>query len=93
MAPGGRFEMTALGRSACSPNLREAYAPAVNDGRARFPEDLKAKAPKGMSAAISAAAQIRNTTNAEYVRQALLRVMAEDGIKLRRGMVLVNGDS
>jgi hypothetical protein len=69
--------------------LSEAYQPPVNDGRSRFPEDLKAKAPKGMSAAIAAAAQIRNTTNAEYVRQAVLQCLASDGVKLRRGLVVI----
>ena len=58
----------------------EAYRPAVDDGRARFPESVKAQAPKGMTAAIAAAAQIRHTTNAEYVRQALLRVLAIRGV-------------
>ena len=67
----------------------EAYRPAVDDGRARFPEAVKAQAPKGMAAAITAAARIKHTTNAEYVRQALLRSLASDGVKLRRGMVIV----
>ena len=67
----------------------EAYTPVYRDGRARFPEDLKAKAPKGMSAAIAAAALIKNTTNAEYVRQALLRSLEADGVKIRRGAVEV----
>lgn len=73
--------------------ISEAYTPASSDGRARFPEGLKAKAPKGMAAAIAVAAQLRNTTNAEYVRQALLRAMASDGVMLRRGMVLVNREA
>jgi hypothetical protein len=70
-------------------SISEAYRPTVDDGRARFPESVKAQAPKGMSAAISTAAQIRNTTNAEYVRQALLRCLEADGVRLRRGMVIV----
>jgi hypothetical protein len=68
-------------------DLVEAYQPPVSDGRSRFPEDLKAKAPKGMQAAIAAAAQIRHTTNAEYVRQAVLQCLATDGVRLRRGLV------
>jgi hypothetical protein len=74
-------------------DLREAYQPPVNDGRSRFPEDLKAKAPKGMSAAIAAAARIKNTTNAEYVRQAVLQCLATDGVRLRRGMVELTGEA
>ncbi len=70
-------------------NLTEAYRPAVNNGRSRFPETVKAQAPKGMVAAISAAAQMENTTNAEYVRRALLSALASDGVVLRRGVVVV----
>jgi len=71
--------------------ITEAYRPSVNDGRARFPEAVKAQAPKGMTAAIAVAARIRHTTNAEYVRQALLRSLASDGVKLRRGLVEIEG--
>ena len=71
--------------------ITEAYRPAVDDGRARFPEAVKAQAPKGMAAAISTAARIKHTTNAEYVRQALLLALATDGVMLRRGMVIVGG--
>lgn len=48
--------------------ITEAYTPAVDDGRARFPESVKAKAPKGMTAAIAAAAQLKHTSHSEYVR-------------------------
>lgn len=65
----------------------EAYQPIIEDGRGRFPEDLRVKAPRGARAAITAAAQIKNTTNAEYVRQALLRCLEADGVRLRRGQV------
>jgi hypothetical protein len=57
------------------------------DGRGRFPEALRVKAPRGAHAAIAAAAQIRNTSHSEYVRQALLRSLEADGVKLRRGRV------
>ena len=67
--------------------MHEAYQPVIEDGRGRFPEDLRVKAPRGARAAIAAAAQIKNTTNAEYVRQALLRCLEADGVKLRRGLV------
>lgn len=71
----------------------EAYRPAIADGRGIFPEDVKAKAPLGMRKAIAMAAERRNMTHAEYIRQALLRVMADDGVKLRRGLVELNGEA
>ena len=51
--------------------MREAYQPIIDDGRGRFSESLRVKAPRGARAAIAAAAQIKNTTQAKYVRQAL----------------------
>jgi hypothetical protein len=65
--------------------MHEAYEP--DDGRGRFPESLRVKAPRGAHAAIAAAAQIKNTSNSEYVRQALLRILEADGVKLRRGWI------
>lgn len=47
------------------------------------------KAPRGARAAIAAAAQIKHTSQAEYVRQAVLRSLEADGVKIRRGMVEV----
>jgi hypothetical protein len=38
----------------------EAYLPVVNDGRGRFPETLKVKAPRGAQAAIATAAQLKH---------------------------------
>jgi hypothetical protein len=67
----------------------EAYWPVINDGRGRFPETLKVKAPRGAQAAIAAAAQIKNTSHSEYLRQALLRCLEADGVRLRRGVVEV----
>jgi len=67
--------------------MHEAYQPIIDDGRGRFPEDLRVKAPRGARAAIAAAAQLKHTSHSEYVRQALLRVLAEDGVRLRRGLV------
>ena len=52
--------------------MHEAYRPIIDDGRGRFPEDLRVKAPRGARAAIAAAAQIKHTSYAEYVRQAVL---------------------
>jgi hypothetical protein len=69
--------------------MHEAYQPMIDDGRGRFPEQVRVQAPRGAREAITAAAQLKNTTNAEYIRQALLRVLAEDGVRLRRGLVEV----
>ena len=67
--------------------MHEAYWPIIDDGRGRFPEDLRVKAPRGARAAIAAAAQIKHTSYAEYVRQAVLRSLEADGVKIRRGAV------
>jgi hypothetical protein len=34
--------------------MHEAYQPVIDDGRGRFPEDLRVKAPRGARAAIAA---------------------------------------
>jgi hypothetical protein len=60
----------------------------MTDGDA-FPEDLRVKAPRGAHAAIAAAAQLKHTSHSEYVRQAILRCLDADGVKLRRGTVIV----
>ena len=73
--------------------VTEAYRTPIQDGRSRFPEDLRVKAPKGARAAIAAAAQIKHTSNAEYVRRAVLNALASDGVELRRGMVVVAGEA
>lgn len=67
----------------------EAYQPVLRGARSRFPEDLKTKCPKGMASAIAAAAELKNMTQSEYVRQALLRCLEADGVTLRRGLVEV----
>jgi hypothetical protein len=67
--------------------MHEAYQPIADDGRGRFPDDLLVKAPRGARAAIAAAAQLKHTSHSEYVRQALLRCLEADGVKLRRGLV------
>ena len=67
--------------------MHAAYWPIIDDGRGRFPEDLRVKAPRGARAAIAAAAQITHTSHAEYVRQAVLRSLEADGVKIRRGAV------
>ena len=40
--------------------------------------------PRGARAAIAAAAELKNRSHSEYVRQALLRCLAADGMRLRR---------
>src|SRR6185437_5121082 len=67
--------------------MHKAYQLIVDDGRGRFPEDLRVKAPRGARAAIATAAQLKHTSHSEYVRQALLRCLEADGVKLRRGLV------
>jgi hypothetical protein len=73
--------------------MHEAYQPIIDDGRGRFPEDLRAKAPRGAKAAIAAAAERRQISHSEYVRQALLRSLEADGVSLRRGQVEVEGEA
>jgi hypothetical protein len=50
--------------------LQEAYRPIIEDGRGKFPEDFRVKAPRGMRQAIAEAAELDNTTQAEWARQA-----------------------
>ena len=47
-----------------------------------FPERMRVRTPKGLPAAIEAAARQHHTAPAEYVRQSLLRAIAADGIHL-----------
>jgi len=65
----------------------EAYRPVIDDGRGIFPEDVRVKAPRGAREAIAAAAELRNTTQSEWLRQAILRELEANGIRLRRGAV------
>jgi hypothetical protein len=69
--------------------MPEAYRPIIEDGRGIFPEDLRVKAPRGARKAIAAAAELNNTTQAEWIRQSLLRALEADGVWLRRGTVEV----
>jgi hypothetical protein len=54
---------------------------------AHFPEMLRVRVPRGLPEALAHGARARNTTIAEYARQALLAVLAEDGVRLRDGQV------
>ncbi len=67
----------------------EAYEPVIADGRGRFPEDLRVKAPRGAGNAIEMAASKCNTTKSEWTRRALLKGLEADGITIRRGMVAI----
>ncbi|MGC2410948.1 MAG: hypothetical protein WA441_13395 [Methyloceanibacter sp.] len=63
----------------------EAYQPIIEDGRGRFPEDVRFKAPRGLRQAIAKAAELDHTTQAEWTRRALLQSLSARGVKLRRG--------
>jgi hypothetical protein len=67
--------------------MDEAYQPIIEDSRGIFPEDFRLKAPRGFNEAVRAAALQQHMTRAEYARQALLRSIEADGVKLRRGRV------
>jgi hypothetical protein len=47
-----------------------------------FPDSLRLRVPRGLTAAVQIAAKQRHTTPAEWARQALLRGLAEDGVQL-----------
>jgi hypothetical protein len=49
----------------------------------RFPELIRVRSPRGMQAALQAAAARRHTSPAEVVRQAVLQALRADGIDLR----------
>jgi len=52
-----------------------------------FPELLRVRVPRGLPEALALGARARNTSPAEYARQALLVVLAKDGVHLRNGRV------
>ena len=51
----------------------------------RFPESFKLRTPVGFTAALALVADRHCTTVSEYSRQALLRALAADGVRLRNG--------
>ena len=53
-----------------------------------FPELLRVRGPRGLAQALSLGARFRNTSRSEYVRQTLLRGLAEDGVHLRDGQIV-----
>ena len=72
---------------------QEAYRPVIEDGRGILPEDLRVKAPRGMRQAIAKAAELDNTTQAEWTRRALLQCLSARGVKLRRGPLDLEGNA
>jgi hypothetical protein len=48
-----------------------------------FPDSLRLRVPRGLTAAVQIAAKQRHTTPAEWARQALLRSLAAEGVHLR----------
>ena len=70
--------------------MTEAYEPIIEDGRGIFPEDFRFRAPRGLREAIARAAELDNTTQAEWARQALLRCLEARGVRLSRGTVQVD---
>jgi hypothetical protein len=52
------------------------------DAGIRFPERLRIRGPRGLSAALDLAAERRHTSPAEWARQALLRGLEAEGVQL-----------
>ena len=60
----------------------------------RFPEALRLRVPRGLPAAVEAAARRNHTTAPEWVRQVLLRHLELEGLRLNsdgRVETAVNG--
>jgi hypothetical protein len=51
----------------------------------RLPEALRLRTPRGLSAAISTAAKRHHLSAAEWARQALLRGLLAEGLRLQDG--------
>jgi hypothetical protein len=56
-------------------------------GVSYYPDKLRLRVPRGLPAALERAARQQNTSPAEYARQALLRGLAADGVRLNDGRV------
>jgi hypothetical protein len=57
-----------------------------------FPELVRVRVPRGLPEALAMGASARNTSPAEYARQALLAMLAQDGVRLRDGRVEATQD-
>lgn len=58
----------------------------------RFPDRLRLRTPRGLPAAVEFASKRRNTTPAEWARQALLRSLEAEGIQLVSGKIVECGN-
>ena len=58
-----------------------------NASTTRFPEALRLRVPRGLPAAVKAAARRHHTSAPEWVRQVLLRGLELEGLRLRDGSV------
>jgi hypothetical protein len=54
-----------------------------------FPDSLRLRVPRGLPSAVQQAAKQHHTTPAEWARQALLRGLEADGVRLSDGQVEV----
>jgi len=57
-----------------------------------YPDRLRVRAPRGLSAAIEVAADRRHTNPSEWIRQSLLRALQQDGVRLCDGRVEMAAD-
>jgi hypothetical protein len=55
------------------------------DSNRRFPQRVTLRAPRGLLAAVELAAERHHSSPAEWMRQALLRALHQDGVSLRAG--------
>ncbi len=56
---------------------------ATADGQ--FPHEFRLRVPRGLVAALAVAACRRQQTSSEFARQAILRSLEADGVRLRSG--------
>jgi hypothetical protein len=59
----------------------------MREANVRFPEKLRLRTPRGLSAALEQAAGRNHTSPSEWARQTLLRGLAAEGVSLRDGTV------
>jgi hypothetical protein len=60
---------------------------ATADTPNRFPDRLRLRVPRGLAAAVEIAAGRHHQTPAEFARQALLRALEQNGLRLLDGRV------
>ena len=59
----------------------------ASDTPVRFPDRLRLRVPRGLPAAVDAVAERRHTSPSEWMRQALLRALEQEGVRLCDGCV------